>query len=108
MTEYERFTEALATASREHPQWRYGQAVFNTLLGFRRDLADRLDGSRLDPFYDDRLVGACLGWVERGMELDAILAEIPPHFDDPGDHQWESFNLPSAATWEKWREAGIV
>lgn len=43
-----------------------------------------------------------------GVDVDKILAGIPPHFDDPGDQRWESFNLPSAASWEKWREAGIV
>ena len=37
----------------EHPdgRYRYGQALFNTLLGIRPDLAERVRGTEIDPFH---------------------------------------------------------
>lgn len=38
--------------SRQAPgDWRYGQALFNALAMHRPDIAERLRGTRLDPFY---------------------------------------------------------
>lgn len=34
-----------------HPEWRYGQLVFNAVHDLRPDIADRLRGGDLDPFY---------------------------------------------------------
>ncbi len=87
--EYQAYLAAIRTASREHPDWRYGQAAFNTLLGFRRDLADRVDGSRMDPFYDDNLMPAFLGWLRRALQLDAIIASLP---DPPPDDDEPAFS----------------
>lgn len=35
----------------DRPQWRYGQSLFNTLLGIRPDLAEQIRGTEIDPFH---------------------------------------------------------
>lgn len=34
----------------DRPNWRYGQALFNSLLSIRPDLAERIRGTEIDPF----------------------------------------------------------
>ena len=34
--------------------WRFGQAAFNVLAEWRPDLAERVRGTMLDPFYSSR------------------------------------------------------
>ncbi len=34
-----------------NPHWRYGQALFNTLLDVRPDLATEIRGTIADPFF---------------------------------------------------------
>lgn len=34
-----------------HPEWRYGQALFNTLVDVRPDLSEQVRGTENDPFY---------------------------------------------------------
>lgn len=34
-----------------HPSWRIGQSYFNTLNMYRPELAGRVRGSAIDPFY---------------------------------------------------------
>lgn len=53
------------------PQWRTGQSLFNALYHIRPDLADRLRGGPLDPFYRDNDVEAIsntLTWLEQHWE----------------------------------------
>lgn len=38
-----------------HHGYRYGQALFNVLLRHRPDLAERVQGTDLDPFHEDTL-----------------------------------------------------
>lgn len=48
------FNEYLTRAGQNqqaNPEWRWGQALFNTLYEFRADLANQYRGSGLDPFY---------------------------------------------------------
>lgn len=47
-----------------HPTWRRGQTYFNTLVEVRLDLAERIRGTRLDPFHDDDRLRDCVPWVE--------------------------------------------
>lgn len=35
----------------QQPQWRYGQALFNTLSAVRPELAEQVRGTHVDPFY---------------------------------------------------------
>lgn len=62
------FAQWLEHASRTKaaiPNLRWGQTLFNTLVDVRPDIAERIRGTSLDPFYDDWLVGAFLLEVER-------------------------------------------
>lgn len=38
-------------ALKMNPFWRYGQALFNTLVDVRLDLAEQVRGTDNDPFY---------------------------------------------------------
>lgn len=51
---------AVTTTLREHPEYRYGQALFNTLHVLRPDISERLRGSAVDPFYNSDLAGEFL------------------------------------------------
>ena len=42
---------------------RYGQHWFNTLYAVRPDLADKIRGTRLDPFHRDRVSHETLDFV---------------------------------------------
>ena len=50
MTEAEYWIE-VSLVHNKNQQWRYGQTLFNTLLDNRPDLAERIRGGALDPFY---------------------------------------------------------
>ncbi len=63
----EEFYAAVNKAQHEHPTWRYGQVVFNTLYDHRPDLSEQVRATALDPFYKD---GG--DWV---WEFNAFLAE---------------------------------
>lgn len=43
-----------------HPDWRYGQTVFNVANTLLPDCTERLRGSPLDPFYSDAMADAFL------------------------------------------------
>lgn len=43
--------------------WRYGQSVFNVLLTYRPDLAEKIRGTDLDPFYSDNLSDELHEWL---------------------------------------------
>lgn len=46
----------------QHPEYRVGQALFNTVSELDPDLAERLRQD-CDPFYDDAQVGAAIKWL---------------------------------------------
>ena len=55
------------------PQWeyvkqldssaRFGQVFYNTLHSFRKDLAEQIHGTELDPFYKQHVPQETLAWV---------------------------------------------
>jgi hypothetical protein len=45
-------------------QWRRGQAAYNALHELRPDLARRINGSEVDPYYRDERLGIFYQWVE--------------------------------------------
>lgn len=63
------FTDVLR-ATNEHPTWRLGQTYFNVLHQKRPDLADKIRGTYLDPFYSNGAIPAFLKWL-----VDALAAE---------------------------------
>ena len=43
--------------------WRIGQVYFNILYIMRPDISERVRGTNLDPFYDDKIVNDFLEFV---------------------------------------------
>lgn len=41
-----------------HPEWRLGQALYNTLARAHPDIAAAISQTQADPFYDDERVPA--------------------------------------------------
>jgi hypothetical protein len=55
-------------SSTAHPEWRMGQTYFNVLYAIRPDLANRIRGSSLDPFYFDDRIYEFLAWTSRHLD----------------------------------------
>lgn len=53
-------TAAIERAAQAHPEWRYGQAVFNTAHAWMPDRSNRLRATDLDPFHRDDRASAFL------------------------------------------------
>lgn len=47
------FIDRFLDNQNQHPWWRYGQALFNTLHGCNPELAEQIRGTEADPFYAD-------------------------------------------------------
>lgn len=47
----QKFLEKVETYRQQNPQWRYGQALFNTLSMHNPVIADMVRGSQFDPYY---------------------------------------------------------
>jgi hypothetical protein len=58
------FNEFLSYAAQSNPEQRTGQSAFNALHSVRPDLADRVRGTIIDPFYDDEKFMDFLSFVE--------------------------------------------
>ncbi len=58
------YLEAVATARAAHPEWREGQAFFNTLQVMRPDLGQSVVGSAIDPFHLDGNLRPFLDWLD--------------------------------------------
>lgn len=95
--EFDNFTDNVRERLKNNPDELIGVAASNVLHGMRPDLAHRVAGTRLDPFYVDTRVPMFLQWLERTMELDAIIAEVQadPRFEGTDDTPWGSANLTS-------------
>jgi hypothetical protein len=65
-TDREEFVGHLARTIGRHPEWRYGQAVWNTALALYPDQVEPFRGSRIDPFYRDELAEAFLDAIFGG------------------------------------------
>lgn len=52
---YEDYLEAVVIGSVQYKNWRVGQTAFNALVSMRPDLAERIRGTDIDPFYCDHL-----------------------------------------------------
>lgn len=67
MTVQDFYVELVGERAR-HPEWRGGQLIFNHLSIHRPDLAERIRGTDLDPFYDDSKISSCLAWLEENWD----------------------------------------
>lgn len=61
------FVQAVGARQAAHPDWRYGQTVFNVLYydGFDPEYANEIRGTDLDPFYNDGRADALLDKLEQ-------------------------------------------
>lgn len=55
----------VAEKMRDTPRIRLGQSLFNATHELRPDLANKVRGSDLDPFYNDGRAGAFLAWLAK-------------------------------------------
>jgi len=59
----------IADGALEHnPEWRRGQAYFNTLAAFHPEVAEQFRGSLTDPFHNDSKLPAFLDAVREWFE----------------------------------------
>lgn len=45
------------------PQWRIGQSFFNTLWDMHPDIANEINGTEYDPFYDTGRMTSCIEFI---------------------------------------------
>ena len=64
MTDFERYLLTCAATKTAHPEWRWGQTLFNVLHDVRPDLANGVRGSDIDPFHRDSVASRFLQEVE--------------------------------------------
>lgn len=57
------FIDRCATDQYKNPEWRKGQAYFNSLYDFDPKLADEIRGTELDPFYNDQIITKFLEYI---------------------------------------------
>lgn len=62
---YESYLAEVEAATKQHPDWRYGQVAFNVLFEMRPDLSKQIRGNYLDPFYMSGKLREFHAWVER-------------------------------------------
>lgn len=64
---FESFCRTVGARQAQHPDWRYGQTVFNVLYfdHFDPQFADEIRGTSLDPFYNDGVVDEVLSKLEQ-------------------------------------------
>lgn len=60
---FSQFIRYVPRMERVHPEWRKGQAAFNTLWDWRRDLAVVLVDSTVDPYHHDSRLPEFYAWV---------------------------------------------
>lgn len=53
----------IAAVKEQHPHLRMGQIAYNLLCERRPDLAEKIVGTDIDPFYDSLRLGDFLEWV---------------------------------------------
>lgn len=67
----EEFIKAWATAMLEHPEWRPGQAFYNTLYELAPAMASFINGDAVrNPFYEDANLGAAWVWAFGGNQIE--------------------------------------
>ena len=64
------FVQFLLQALSYEPKRPRGVAIHNLLYLVRRDLWDRMQKTKLDPYEDDSRIEHCLDWVEWAWDDD--------------------------------------
>ena len=60
----ERFMSDIKIIYQENSAWRCGQVLFNYLYTVNPDLADKIRGTELDPFYNDARIRDCINFLK--------------------------------------------
>lgn len=68
------FEQFLVQAFNYEPHRTRGKAIHNLLWAARRDLAQHIDGTNVDPYDDDKRITACLDWLEENWNYDVAAA----------------------------------
>lgn len=63
------FVDAWVESMDMHPEWRKGQAFFNTLDAYDRETANALRLSDSNPFYEDRNVPKAIWFIAERWEV---------------------------------------
>lgn len=61
--EFDRLIDLWFQRRQESLCLRFGQALFDALTEIKPDLAERVRGTSIDPFYDDRRIQDFLQWI---------------------------------------------
>lgn len=56
MFDYDRFDETIKQYTKDNPNQRKGQIVFNVMYTMYPDAANLFRGTELDPFYNDKKI----------------------------------------------------
>ncbi len=75
LEEFDTVLDLARVAHRENPDWRWGQAVFNTLHALHRDEANSIRGTSLDMFYDEANIEKYKAHLDNEVQTD----EPPGH-----------------------------
>lgn len=76
MSGYSAFYEYYCTYLRQYPEQRQGQAAYNAAYHFSpqtRALVDAINGTSLDPFYNDHRLMNFLEYLRLGLEAEGEL-----------------------------------
>jgi hypothetical protein len=68
MSSLTNFTIAFVQACEEHPEWRKGQSIFNALWEVDPALALKMQGTDVDPFYENSRNLDAMTWIARQYE----------------------------------------
>lgn len=74
------------SAMAANPEWRVGQAIVNTLASRRPDLSDQLRNSPIDCFYQNRLVGETMNFIqEHWNDLPQVPDTVPMEWTEKAE-----------------------
>jgi len=69
---YKEYIVAVLAARKAYPSWRQGQTYFNVLHTYRPDLADWIQSTPYDPFYDDQRLDTFLQFIHDNWESEVM------------------------------------
>lgn len=49
--------------NKKYPRWRVGQSFFNTLWDMHPDIANEINSTEYDPFYDTGRMTSCIEFI---------------------------------------------
>jgi|SaaInlStandDraft_6_1057023.scaffolds.fasta_scaffold99728_1 hypothetical protein len=67
------YLEQVSKSIPAHPEWRYGQTLFNVLYDMDPELGNKVRATRLDPYYanEDDVLSEFIEWVTLSLDGEA-------------------------------------